>query len=310
MFFVYDYITNRAQWLNKKPGNSKSIGYVKWRDRTELLIINLDPDRIIYHVDSKYNIKTPFLKSHLQKCVRRSLHTRTVETTISLLRSYENLDLLRRLMVITGEDCMINPYISSIVWLVSATTKGFELDDKLVGFIIDYAYTLSRYPHQDKRYIKFEVISKFESDNKVEVGDLITTLRYANGYCGLNGDKRMFNKLSQIWSLQKTDCLENRLYYSFSLDHIKLEECKELNPADYLLQATDFHITDVAERIKETYNLNLDEIKSAIWYNISSINNKIYTSLEDIENIPEKISATWKKIKFLYEMEAIKIAII
>ena len=67
----------------------------------------------------------PFLKSHLQKCIRRGLSELAVKTAW-ILCELDFSSFIRRLCIIPAEDVAIIDYYPTIVWIMVATTSGKE----------------------------------------------------------------------------------------------------------------------------------------------------------------------------------------
>lgn len=143
--FFLDGETMKAQWLREMPKDAPASTYsvpIKWPaldDTVITLTTNIgrsDADKFEHFIlpsEMIYN-NVPYLKSHLQKCIRRSNLNLALKTTLHLAK-LDLQELLRRLAIIMVEDAILLPEFSTLVWLTAALSKGFCLDKKRIYWL-------------------------------------------------------------------------------------------------------------------------------------------------------------------------------
>lgn len=310
-FFVFD--GNEAFLTEQITPMFKHIGTVKikiFKAQYNILICihtkELSNSFIIPY-DKYPNLSISYLKSHLQKCIRRKKSMLTLYTINSLLAKNAHLDLLRRLFVISGEDVIINPDTNILTWCITAISKGFVLTDALVQKIKNIGVNLSQYDFQDKKYSNVNVTESnvIESLNN----NVSFILQIGRTYLGLKGDLLMFHKLSYIWykRFELNISFEAKLYNLWNSKSDTLLS-NQLNPQNLILTSIDFHVSNIDQRIQYLFDANINDIKKAIWTYASSINYRIFTNLNDINIYNDLlIKDLWNDISILFEIEAQKI---
>ena len=163
-FFPYFYLdgkTMKARWLRDMPAERTWTQVIKWTglNSTVTLVANIpEPDDVFPRFDfptEEYYSNVPYLKSHLQKCIRRSNLALALKTALHLAR-LDFQALIRRLGIIVIEDVQLIPEYSTLVWLTAATSKGFALDRKRIywifGLITKLALHTTREPALGTEY--------------------------------------------------------------------------------------------------------------------------------------------------------------
>ncbi|KAJ3205745.1 hypothetical protein HK099_000710 [Clydaea vesicula] len=129
-------------FLNKKPKNLCFLQKIYWKDQSQDLFICTDIDSHLHQgsfSNSIFNSKhIPILKSHLQKCIRRSLIQKSLKTAIELIAIGAEQELLRRLLIILAEDSCLNINIPILVWLQVANSKGYKLNDEMIETLLAF----------------------------------------------------------------------------------------------------------------------------------------------------------------------------
>ena len=192
------------------------------------------------------------LKSNLQKTFRRNLVKPCLATAQHLLRQ-DTAEALRRLPIIFLEDGQWHPEsFSLVVWLMAASSKGYRLsptDETLVLSALTTALSAT------KRYAL-----DIESNNSVQPKGYSIVLR--NIYGGMKWDMDFLMRLAR-----RSDQLE-KLYAWLSTPEIKPFDITCMIP-----EAIDFHCCGgILTWCSEKTNLSTEEIKSAIWWHLSSTN--------------------------------------
>lgn len=78
-----------------------------------------------------------------------------------------------------------------------------------------------------------------------------------------------------------------------------------LKKEEIMTVALDHHCTNICSRLQNYIDYDIDELKSLIWENSSSVNTRIYIDLNQIENY--KVNNNWKIFKNLFELETLNI---
>lgn len=130
-YFVLEWPGKTAAYFSRSRPQGLSVGFeasFEWRDQNKTIFLlstiapspsangSLPPETVYKNMG--------LLKSHLQKCVRRSHTQLAVKTALTILRLNPG-ELLRRLPIIMLEDAHLFPAsFISLVWLMAATSKG------------------------------------------------------------------------------------------------------------------------------------------------------------------------------------------
>lgn len=140
--FFLDGETMKATWVREMPKFHTYSTTIKWSalsDEPVTIVGNIgraDTDKFPHFVfpsEAIYN-NVPYLKSHLQKCIRRSNLNLTLKTALHLAR-LDFQELLRRLCIIMVEDAILMPEFPTLVWIMAAVSKGYCLDKKRVYWL-------------------------------------------------------------------------------------------------------------------------------------------------------------------------------
>lgn len=155
--FYLDGESMKATWVREMPKQHSYSTTIKWPSLgSELVTIccnigKTDTDQFphfIFPSETIYN-NVPYLKSHLQKCIRHSNVNLALKTALHLAR-LDFQELLRRLCIIMVEDSILMPDFPTLVWIMAAVSKGYCLDKKrvywLFGLIAKLALTQIRDP--------------------------------------------------------------------------------------------------------------------------------------------------------------------
>lgn len=130
-YLVYRQTHNTAIFTYAKP-KEKVIcsSQIHWRDQSTtltILVIGGEDISQIYRPKSMPKWTSPFLKSMLQKCIRRREAKLAVKSALALIE-LDPFSLLRRLPIIMAEDAIVYPeHWDTLVALMAAVSKGYEL---------------------------------------------------------------------------------------------------------------------------------------------------------------------------------------
>jgi hypothetical protein len=243
-------------------------------------------------------------KSNIQKCVRRQLTDKAIRSAYALM-SIDVPTLLRRLPIIMIEDVLPHPSLVPLVWWMMATTKGYILSDKEVGYILGIVYLLC----QIELYQVKDCPSSRESRPTLHIWsslcpslskDLLWALEFRKAYGGMKCDKLLIEQTQRMWGkrIWEKDTLWEYLKH-IKVPLIDLSTLDECDKSDIILEAIDQHcFTWLPSKLQSSFpHYTLYEIKGAIWYYRSRLNvREICKGSEPIRYIPE-LEIVYQEIK-------------
>jgi hypothetical protein len=291
---------------NTIPKKSIKIGKIKWNYSKNNLHIYLNNTYYdIYNFQKNYTTQNiSLLKSQLQKSIRQQL----IDLSLNIAYQFINLDLsefLRRILIITLEDVLLNKYFPVITWMMVAySTKNWKPSINDINWLLNYTKYLCTINYREK-YDKLDittVIPKFKVDL---FNTLIFSLELRKSYGGMICDLKMINWFINTWFNRFTnniniDILNNNIIIE---DLLNIIENKELiKPTTMLLEGVDFHnYPQLLQKIKNVYmTYELEDIKKAIWEYSSKFNTRYYLNTENKEtpnDLDDKYYKIWKNIK-------------
>lgn len=237
---------------------------------------------------------TSLIKSNLQKAIRRKLENIAIQSTIALICSDNELQLLRRLTIISIEDVNINKYYSIIVWYYIAVINKYKLTEFDIIFIVSYVKLLCNTNMFYNNIILDEIqIHKYtfsEINNDVNCVALYLRLQFG----GFNGEKVFINKLiSGI--LDKSIIISDQ---SIEITHININNIQH---PEILRCSIDYHcFPKMIDNILLKLNSNNDDanvnilteidVKKYIWAYDSNINSRIQNKTKVLDD------NIWKKV--------------
>ena len=246
----------------------------------------------------------PYLKSHLQKSIRRSNSFKAIKTA-SHLYHIDSLELLRRLTIIAVEDAMPLSGYSTLVWMIAACTGGYSLSEEHFCWILGNVHNLCQCSHYEQ--LPKPSVSQDQAMKslrlrslKGEGRDLSYSLLFRQSYGGTAGDKEMLRSATELWAAR----------FRVGSEFIKLlsvppvfitPPLEPLTPNEWIAAAVDFHcypgvLLNLSEKHDE---FTPEDIKEAIWHCSSSLTNKanIAENLKQRDNDSPRHTAVWKVIK-------------
>lgn len=301
--------TPSARWCNVTdvPKDKVAFGsYVKWTDlRTEIFVATnyKTKERFSCLASNPYH-NVAYLKSHLQKCIRRSNAAKAIKTTQHFM-DLDTHDCLRRLAIIAIEDCLPLEGFSILVWLMSALSKGYLIDNAqycwILGYVNDLAHCkyYEQLPHADDGDgpgTKEMRLLSLPTGRR----DLVYSILFRQSYGGMKSDKGMCRVAALVWA--------NRLHTGSRF--LELLERKtiyitppvtELTPNEWIIGAIDFHCCpNIISAMWEKHDdLDQGQIKSAIWHCSSSLTDKLLLTddLGQRRAGDQELLAIWKTIR-------------
>ena len=308
-YFYLNWPERKAEWRSSdRAPPKKNIVFkesIKWRDlnnQSVTICTNFKSDDALpepfTYTDNPYN-NVSFLKSHLQKAVRRSDVWRTLKTCYHFM----DLDLqgfLRRLCVIAVEDSLPIEGYSVLMWFTAATSKGYTMTEAQKCWCVGYAMKLAECQyyetHQTEEHTEFPLVKRKLYLLPDEQQDLIYSLQFRKAYGGMRGDKKMFDNISERWYKRREKFRE---YLACKIPFVTPPEDK-MELSEWILPAIDFHccpqiISNLLDKFEKFDEITL---RKAIWHYSSSITNK--TLLPDSEltkpEKPPELKHVWTKI--------------
>ena len=342
-----------AKWLDKLPDNCNFKNTIKLRGEPKIEVIlcgninynDCDSKSIFSDLDciqKKYDYKewsnAPYLKSLLQKCIRRHWTDKAIRTAYHLMRLDMN-EFLRRFPIIVIEDSGLHMYLSTICWFMAAySCSEFQMLRSYIYFMLGCVYIAS----EEKRYDRVNI---FNMDNNVsislediikintnkskntntnyEISNLIFTILLRRSYGGMRGDKVMLTKIIKYLLIinntegnteekteEKTKEKTREKKINFGLPKIRyITILNYLSKKDAHYVGADFHcfpniINDLKFKFK---NYSESEIKTAIWNYSSGINYRFNQKVvNDKKYKKDKSYKIWKEIELSFREKANK----
>ncbi len=294
----------QAQWLNESPGNLNFIEEVKWKQvrktHTFYLCANIDnftEKNFFIQKEPKYK-NIPYLKSHLQKNIRKMDFHLAIPTAVHLIK-LDLVELLRRLPIIMIEDVMLHESFTTLIWfMVAISSTNFGLKKDMYEWLLGLIYVLSNIPNKDiiqySELPEEKLIDKFQTYHELSIdqASLLYCFHLRSAYGGMNCDIDMLTQYANIWYKRFKGEIPNSI--SINRDRIRpilFYSVKPLDVSEWDLSAIDFHCnTKLCELISKRYpEFTQDELKKIIWINSSSINKRTPQRIYEPEN--------WNKLK-------------
>lgn len=284
--YSYFYLDNlKAVWRKDSPSE------IKWKtslrlDICEILLCtNTPPSQVQESIFHKYD---SFLKSHLQKAIRRK-KVKPALYTADLLLSWNPLQLLRRLTVIMLEDAWLSESFPALLWFMCALSKGYVMRKEQKEYVLGVVYLLvtgyeveilpERY--YGKELVWYKELEKVHAMSEEE-STLLYSLRVRSLFGGLKGDIAMFQAFWVAY-LDRMRELPKVWYemYRRKVRPIYTEKIK-MKQDEWLLSAFDFHVSPgILFQIEAEYpERSKEAVKDAIWYMSSSWNERVRRQIE------------------------------
>ena len=331
-----------AEWLEEKPKGVTWSQMIKWKNVGDILVCCTDNKSFSENDSNNLNIETQlklinrkswdekrylmnFLKSHLQKCFRRKKNIEALRSSYEMMLININ-ELLRRVCIIIFEDVRLKNYFPTMVWLMAAVSKGYQLQSYHINlelkFIndlcLDDGYNdLSELTKYDNHFQKVDVrnlLLEIESNDLLtnEQKSLIYSIGLRIGFGGREGDMQMIFDYSLIWynkfklnSKEKNQENEVQTLDLIKSEFVCIEFCqnnrfKKLE--DFVYQGVDMNsyfkiVPEIYEEIEHHYSL--EEIEKTIWFMSSGLNVR-KPPLYD-----QKMKFCWEEIKDLLKRKQI-----
>jgi len=235
---------------------------------------NINPELKNYEFSQNLSYtKKSFLISHLQKSIRKMYREKSVQVAKHII-DLDISSLLRRLPIIMFEDVVPHTSLPILIWLLIASSKGFEFKEVIIQWLLGVVYFLSTKAKHDEYDFKETTNTEIINDKNLTEEQLvfIKSLYIRISYGGMKGDIQMINYFIDVWY--------ERFKQNINLNDDKIKYVKlnltSLKRNDWDLCANDFHCYPrIIQDIKRQYNCyEEDYIKKLIWDYSSSLNKR------------------------------------
>jgi len=299
--------TIQAYWCDKKPDKVNFIDqikcdYIKKGYYFYICGYFSDIDEQEYKLSKEKIYKNiPYLKSHLQKCIRKQNDILAIPTCYHFLKLDLN-ELLRRLPIIMIEDTFLHESFTTLIWLMIAiSTKKFKMKRYIYEWVLGIVHLLCIINEKDfdKEDFKnnkisnsipnIELLNNYNDLTENQIS-LLYSIHMRISYGGLKEDMEMINSFLNLWEHRFRNNSQN--VNKIEIRPITLY-VKELSLEDWDLSAIDFHCNSkFLEYISKKYDhIDKEELKNIIWNHSSSINKR------EIKKYDLKYIKLWNEIK-------------
>jgi len=213
-------------------------------------------------------------------------------------------EFLRRLLIITIEDTMLNKYFPILTWMMVAySTNNWNPTNNDINWLLNYVKylcninTRENYKHLDNTNIK-------PNYNVNLFNNLIFSLELRKSYGGMTNDLKMINWFVKEWDNRFNkhiyiETLNTELIIEDLLNNFIENKIELIKPINMLIEGVDFHnypqILDEIKKIYVTYDIN--NIKKAIWEYSSKYNERTFLETGEKEDANKDYYEIWKNIK-------------
>jgi len=296
--FVCDWPHSRI--IKNSVINGFNIGNVKWRGTERTInIISLTQVEISKEKIKESNEKTeiyPLLKSNLQKQIRR-FQAGSVSTA-EYMWEISPFELLRRISIISCEDSELFAEISTIVWLMAASSKGLILTDEhkkwTMGIIEKLAKCnkcmwLQGGGFSRTKETTFDEIMNSDHSQK----NVLAAIFFRTAYGGLKQDPVMLSMM--IKEIMDKNVLLKSV----------IPKVTHISPHFIVPASLDYHVyPNIIKKLHEKYpEFSYNDLERTIWKCSSGINYRInrdpQTEFQTIWNKIEKDFKLFSKERFI-----------
>ena len=250
---ILDQKNYKSKWYNNYTleENDLLVCNVKPRyyfvDKVFLILKNRIDSDIFKSNDTKWNNKN-FLKSHLQKCVRRGKKKLAIKSAVELIKLDKN-DFIRRLPIIMIEDSDIFSFFPTLIWFMIAISKGYNLTNRDVKYILGCVRAITKCKSKFE-YSSLKEPTVFETNNNIYNNCILLRINYG----GMKGDINMLKK--------STGVINNYNILKKKVKFIKINDTN-LTLSDTLPMGMDFHVSSnilykIQDFVKKNKNIYID----------------------------------------------------
>jgi len=294
-----------AQWLTTLPTKVNYEATVQWRDLGYPITVcgNIPQDAkpfVPFSQDCSCK-NVSLLKSHLQKCVRRQLTDKAMATAWQLA-NLSLQDLVRRIPVIMIEDVRLNSTFPALIWLMSATSKGYQPSHDQIAWLLGIVKDLSQDPKAEDLPMRGPInsynipvmVKALENDKQLteDQRSVLYSLLFRIAYGGMGGDLNMIWNLAQVW-FQRFKANEALPIKATSPVSLEDESRFDLSLSSLEIASADFHVfPKLIDQLKAKFpQYEPQDLKLCIWECSSK------TNLRKLGPVDPKWMAIWAVIE-------------
>ena len=254
--------------------------------------------------------RVPFLKSHLQKTIRKGLTGLAVRTCKELMQQ-DVLQVVRRLSIIMVEDVELHPAFNILLWWTIMLSKQVS-ENKLQGggevlqtddvplCLLEWLLGLTHILCECKHRVRFDStpkhlptlwqsVQQIHTKQHTSVSQMHNTLwsvMLRASYGGLKGDVALLCAVMNAY-LQQSDTSKQSPFWNTPVRPIVYRTVEPLEIHTWDLDAIDFHIArHILSKMEEWVADERVDVKRMMWENGSSRNvrddtmssNRVYKS--------------------------------
>ena len=307
-YLEWDADVPNARWLSldELPKDKVQFSsYAKWKDLRYDVYVASDTKNLTgstLHVQQDYH-NVSYLKSHLQKVIRRSNSYKALKTAWNFM-DLDLSDFLRRLAIIALEDCLPLDGFPVLIWFLAAVSKGYILNDAQVCYILGYVYDLSRCTYYEQHVHNDDKLPT-QRDMRLftlspEGKNLIYSILFRQSYGGMKSDAAMCRVAALAWANRYHTKSRFLKLLSRPSKYITPPSCG-LGKSEWVLASIDFHCCpNIIGAMWEKHDqYTEDEIRSAVWHCSSSVTDKkiLTEDLHQRNMTDSKLCEIWRVIR-------------
>ena len=287
---------NNVVWLDYIPSDATHFTTIHWKEvNKNILVYGKIKTGVPYDcIEQKYS-NFSFLKSHLQKCIRKGDENNALKTALHMIKM-DHIGFLKRLMIIMIEDVCLDTSFSIVLWLYIVSHK-LTLLQRHVEWLLGLVYVLCKHAIKDSYEYNNTKITPFYCllnsrylDLHINQYSLLYSLRFRQSYNTTKCDVKLIDKVASCW-YSRFKSNESIKQWTIRPINVNLPD---LQLENWDLGAIDFHCAKfILQIISEESNLSTNVIKYLMWNHSSNINyreQKTFSSSEIND---------WNKIKSL-----------
>lgn len=239
----------------------------------------------------------PFLKSHLQKNIRKGNAGLAVRTCKEMLQQ-DVLQVVRRLSIIMVEDVDLHPAFNILMWWTIALTKqadniavlrADDVPSSLLEWLLGLTHMLCRIKHRTvfdtstpphhtiwqhaQNLHKLRTHQHPPSFLNRAMQNTLWSVMVRASYGGLKGDMRLLQSVVSVY-IQKVNANTNtNALWMTTVRPVVYHSVEPLDASTWDLDAIDFHVARYfVQKLEEAVNDESIDVKRMMWENGSSVN--------------------------------------
>lgn len=286
----------QAVWLNERPVKINFMESMK-----DFYLCGYFPD---YMDEKNFSLgkegvykNIPYLKSHLQKCIRKCDDNRAIQTARHLLKLDAN-ELLRRLPIIMLEDVFLHESFTTILWFMIANKTSFKMQKYMYEWILGLIYVLCKISKKDD-YTE-NTYNALDVNFSQKEFSILYSIEIRAKYGGTENDVLFLQRCKNIWT-------KRFVKKSMKVNSMKIRpicvHMSDMDINDWDLSAIDYHCNNkFIELIAKKFDdIDEEELKKIIWLNSSGINQREKREMYMVEKWSKMKSYVEKTQKYLLD---------